>query len=73
MIEQQDTRAHNPADCDCDPCNPQAAPQAAPDLCDCVEDGFRASLEQWRDSCSCCFSEAYPGGIDEAVKLAHKH
>ena len=73
MIEQQDTRAHNPVDCDCDPCNPQASPQAAPDLCDCVEDGFRASLEQWRDACSCCFSEAYPGGIDQAVKLAHKH
>lgn len=73
MAEQIDTRAHNPADCDCETCYPTAAPQAAPDLCDCVEDGFRASMERWKDSCSCCFSEAYPGGVDEAVRLAHKH
>ena len=73
MAEVQDTRTHDPANCDCATCYPTAAPQAAPPLCDCVEDGFRAGLERWKDSCDCCFSEAYPGGIDEAVRLAHKH
>ncbi|HEX6489509.1 MAG TPA: hypothetical protein VF137_11655 [Candidatus Dormibacteraeota bacterium] len=66
----EDTRAHNPADCDCETCYPQKSPVAAPDLCDCVEDGFRAGLERWKDSCSCCFSEAYPEGIDAAVAKA---
>ena len=46
-----DTRSHDPAGCDCDPCNPQAHPEAAPDLCNCLEDGLRASLTRWRDSC----------------------
>lgn len=66
----EDLRAHNPADCDCETCYPQNSPQAAPDLCNCVEDGFRAGLERWKDSCSCCFSEAYPEGIDAAVAKA---
>lgn len=65
-----DPRVHDPVNCDCDPCNPQASPQAAPDLCNCVEDGFRAGLERWQESCSCCFSEAYPEGIDAAVAKA---
>ena len=68
MVE--DTRVHKPADCDCDPCNPQAGPEAAPELCNCVEDGFRAGLERWKDSCSCCFSEAYPEGIEGAIAKA---
>lgn len=66
----EDVRKHDPVNCDCDPCNPQAAPAAAPDLCTCVEDGFRAGLERWKDACSCCFSEAYPEGIDAAVAKA---
>ncbi len=65
-----DIRAHNPADCDCDPCQPQSVPAAAPDPCACLEDGFRASLERWQSACSCCFSEAYPGGVEEALAKA---
>ncbi len=63
-------RVHDPASCDCDTCRPDAVPAAAPDLCDCVEDGFRAGLERWKDACECCFSEAYPGGIEEAIGLS---
>lgn len=66
----EDTRVHNPADCDCDPCIPTASPVAAPDLCDCVEDGFRAGLERWKEACSCCFSEAYPEGVEGALAKA---
>jgi hypothetical protein len=65
-----DTREHNFSVCNCNTCNPTRAPQAAPDLCSCVEDGFRASLERWQESCPCCFSEAYPNGIQGAVSLA---
>ncbi len=63
-------RAHDPANCDCDPCNPAAVPESGPDACDCVDDGFRAALERWKEGCECCFSEAYPGGIEEALRLA---
>jgi len=73
MSEQVDTRKHDPANCDCETCYPTAAPQAAPDLCDCVEDGFRAGLERWKASCDCCFSEAYPEGIEGAIARAHQH
>ena len=65
-----DTRAHVPADCDCDRCEPQASPVAAPDLCAHVEDGFRAALEAWKEGCSCCFGEAYPGGVEDALAKA---
>jgi hypothetical protein len=63
-------RVHVPADCDCERCHPNSVPEAAPDLCAHVEDGFRASLEQWRTACECCFSEAYPGGVEEALAKA---
>lgn len=66
----EDSRRHDIANCDCATCYPQASPEAAPDLCTCVEDGFRASLEQWKESCSCCFSEAYPEGIEGALAKA---
>lgn len=66
----EDLRVHDPVNCDCDPCNPQLAPEAAPNLCNCVEDGFRAGLERWKESCSCCFLKAYPDGIDAAVARA---
>ena len=69
----EDLRVHNPADCDCAQCYPTASPSAAPDLCNCVEDGFRAGLERWKDGCSCCFSEAYPEGIEGALALARPH
>jgi hypothetical protein len=65
-----DERRHDPANCDCDPCNPQAHPEAAPDLCNCLEDGLRASLQRWKESCDCCFGEAYPGGIEQALELS---
>jgi len=65
-----DTRKHDPANCDCDRCFPASVPVAGPDPCACVEDGFRASLERWKDACSCCFSEAYPGGVEEALQKA---
>lgn len=53
--------------CGCEECNPNSVSEAAPELCSCVEDGFRASLERWKQSCECCFSEAYPGGVEEAI------
>lgn len=31
-------------------------------------EGLRLGLERWKDSCPCCFSEAYPGGLDQAVE-----
>ena len=68
----EDTRAHDPKNCDCATCDPKASPPAAPDLCLHLEDGFRASMEAWRESCTCCFTEAYPGGIDEAIRLARE-
>jgi hypothetical protein len=67
-----DTRRHDPANCDCETCKPQAHPEAAPDLCNCLEDGLRASLERWKESCECCFSEANPGGIEGALELARE-
>jgi hypothetical protein len=67
-----ETRSHDPFTCDCNTCNPDAVSDVAPDLCSCVEDGFRASLESWRDSCSCCFSEAFPNGIDAAIAAARE-
>ncbi len=65
-----DTRQHDPTTCDCNTCNPTHVAEAAPDLCNCVEDGFRASLERWKESCECCFSEAYPDGIEGAIALS---
>ncbi len=36
-----------------------------------AEEGLRLGLERWHDACPCCFSEAYPGGVPEAIeKLA---
>lgn len=63
-------RAHDPANCDCEPCHPELVDEAAPDLCVHVEDGFRASLEMWKSSCECCFGEAYPEGIEGALAKA---
>ena len=60
-------RVHN---CGCETCAPNSVPEEAPPVCSCVEDGFRASLERWKESCDCCFSEAYPGGVDEAIAKA---
>ena len=65
-----DTRVHDPKNCDCEICHPTSVPMAGPDPCDCVEDGFRAGLEAWKENCSCCFSEAYPEGIEAALALA---
>lgn len=65
-----ETRTHDTKDCDCEICHPDSVPLAAPDPCLCLEDGFRAGLEAWKESCSCCFSEAYPDGIDAAIALA---
>lgn len=65
-----ETRTHNPKDCDCETCYPASVPSEAPDPCACLEDGFRAGLEAWKESCSCCFSEAYPDGIDAAIARA---
>jgi hypothetical protein len=31
-------------------------------------EGLRLGLERWKESCPCCFSEAYPGGLDQAVQ-----
>ncbi|MGH7764886.1 MAG: hypothetical protein ACREOM_10790 [Candidatus Dormibacteraceae bacterium] len=63
-------RAHNPAGCDCDPCHPELVDSTGPDSCIHVEDGFRASLEMWKSACDCCFSEAFPEGIDGALARA---
>jgi len=63
-------RTHDPANRDCDPCHPELVDVAAPDLCVHVEDGFRASLEMWKSSCECCFSEAFPDGIDGTLAKA---
>jgi hypothetical protein len=63
-------RIHDDANCGCGVCNPEASPAAAPDLCSCVEDGFREGLERWKASCECCFSEAYPEGIEGALAKA---
>lgn len=63
-------RLHVTASCDCDRCRPDSVPEASPDLCSHVEDGFRASLEQWRSACECCFSEAYPDGVEGALSRA---
>ena len=68
----EDTRVHDPKNCDCGSCSPAASPQAAPDLCNCVEDAFRAGLEAWRENCTCCFTEAYPNGIQGAIALARR-
>ena len=65
-----DTRVHDPKNCGCETCYPQNSPQAAPDLCAHVEDGFRAGLEAWKSSCDCCFAEAYPNGIEDAIARA---
>ncbi len=61
---------HDPKNCDCEICHPTSVPMAGPDPCDCVEDGFRAGLEAWKENCSCCFSEAYPEGTEAALALA---
>lgn len=63
-------RTHDPANCDCDPCHPELVADSAPDLCVHVEDGFRTSLEMWKSSCDCCFSEAFPEGIEGALAKA---
>lgn len=63
-------RTHDPKNCDCEKCYPDAVAREGPDPCDCVEDGFRAGLEAWKESCSCCFSEAYPDGIEDALVRA---
>ncbi len=33
-----------------------------------AEAGLRLGLERWHEVCPCCFSEAYPGGLPEAVE-----
>lgn len=65
-----DTRTHDTKNCDCETCYPNSVPREGPDPCDCLEDGFRAGLEAWKESCSCCFSEAYPDGIEDALARA---
>jgi len=37
------------------------------DLMNAAEDGLRMGLERWHEVCPCCFSEAYPGGLEQAV------
>ena len=63
-----DARRHDPANCDCEPCNPGAHAEAAAEICNCLEDGLRASLERWKESCECCFSEANPGGVEGTLE-----
>lgn len=31
-------------------------------------EGLRLGLERWKENCPCCFSEAYPGGLEQAVE-----
>lgn len=31
------------------------------------EEGIRLGLQRWHESCPCCFSEAYPDGLEAAV------
>ena len=33
-----------------------------------AEAGLRVGLERWQEVCPCCFSEAYPGGLPEAIE-----
>lgn len=32
-----------------------------------AEEGLKLGLERWHEACPCCFSEAYPGGLPEAM------
>lgn len=32
-----------------------------------ASEALRLALGRWKDVYPCCFSEAYPGGLDEAV------
>ena len=65
-----DERSHDPFSCDCNTCRPETVSDVVPDLCDCVEDGFRAALEHWQDSCPCCFGEAFPDGVEGTIAKA---
>jgi hypothetical protein len=68
-----DTREHDPLNCDCNSCYPTAHPEAPAEVCNCIDDGLRASLVIWQEKCSCCFSEAFPEGIEGALRKAHAH
>ena len=41
---------------------------AETELSQVAEAGLRLGLERWHEVCPCCFSEAYPEGLEQAVE-----
>jgi hypothetical protein len=35
-----------------------------------LTDGYEEGLRRWHDSCPCCFSDAYPEGLEAAIATA---
>ena len=60
-------RTHDQHQPGCPRCNPGAADT---ELCTCIEDGYADGLKRWHDSCPCCFSDAYPQGLEAALAEA---
>ena len=60
-------RTHDQHQPGCPRCNPGAADT---ELCTCIESGYADGLKRWHDSCPCCFSDAYPQGLEAALEEA---
>ena len=60
------TRDHDHDGPGCKTCNPEGTSET-PEMCNCIEDGYKEGLVRWQKACSCCFSEAYPQGLEAAL------
>jgi hypothetical protein len=53
----------------CPRCNAEGG-AAETELCTCLESGYAEGLKRWHEACPCCFSDAYPQGLEAALAEA---
>ncbi len=59
--------AHAPG---CPNCSGDAAGLHGDELCTCLTDGYAEGIKRWYEACPCCFSDAFPQGLEAALEEA---